>query len=104
MGKKKLLISFKLIRKKTIQLDRKLLLVLLLIVFVIGKSSSLEKDQKPLSFYSFTLDGRTEYQLSHQKVLVKFKEHVSIADQSNIVARYRMLKSFNRDMALPSTV
>jgi hypothetical protein len=104
MGKKKLLISFKLIRKKTIQLDRKLLLVLLLTVFIIGKSSGLEKDQKALAFYSYTPDGRTEYQLSHQKVLVKFKEHVSIADQSNIVARYRMLKSFNKDMALPSTV
>lgn len=88
--------------KNTILNDGKLFLILLLTVFIIGKSSGLEKDQKALAFYSYTPDGRTEYQLSHQKVLVKFKEHVSIADQSNIVARYRMLKSFNRDMALPS--
>jgi subtilisin family serine protease len=53
-------------------------------------------------FYSYSPDGKIEYSISKKKILVKFNEGLSFAEQSTIVNEFPLLKTLNRDMLLPS--
>jgi subtilisin family serine protease len=53
-------------------------------------------------FFSYSPDGRIEYQLSKKKILVKFSEELTFDEQSNIIKQFPLLKELNREMLLPS--
>ncbi|MBK7762450.1 MAG: S8 family serine peptidase [Bacteroidetes bacterium] len=54
------------------------------------------------TFYSYTPDGRIDYEVSNQKILVKFKTSISFNEQTEIVGKYPLLKSLKPEMLLPS--
>jgi hypothetical protein len=53
-------------------------------------------------FYSYSPDGKIEYNVSKKKILVKFKEDLSFAEQSSVVNEFPLLKALNKEMLLPS--
>ncbi|HOZ51155.1 MAG TPA: S8 family serine peptidase [Chitinophagaceae bacterium] len=61
-----------------------------------------EMNAQSKSFYSYTPNGKVEYEISMKKILVKFKSNTSFVEQANIIKKYPLLKSFERSMALPS--
>lgn len=52
--------------------------------------------------YSYTPDGKVEYEISMQKILVKFQTDLSFEDQTKIMKRYPALKPLQSSMLLPS--
>ncbi len=53
-------------------------------------------------FYSYSPDGKIEYTVSKKKILVKFTEDLTFAEQSSVVNEFPLLKSLNKEMLLPS--
>jgi len=53
-------------------------------------------------FYSYSPDGKIEYNVSKKKILVKFTEDLSFAEQSSVVNEFPLLKALNKEMLLPS--
>ena len=43
-------------------------------------------------FYSYSPDGKIEYNVSKKKILVKFTEDLSFAEQSSVVNEFPLLK------------
>lgn len=52
--------------------------------------------------YSYTPDGKAEYERSKQKILVKFIPDLSFEQKAEIIHRYSMLKPLQPSMLLPS--
>lgn len=52
-------------------------------------------------FY-YSPEGKTILQISTQKILVQFKSGTDFAEQQQILANYKEIKSFTRDMMLPA--
>jgi len=52
--------------------------------------------------YSYTPDGKTYYDISTKKILVKFKPDISFTQQAEIVNRFPQLMKLERDMLLPA--
>lgn len=79
-----------------------LLVLFALCSFLIGNSQQKSDFIKAKKIYSYTPDGKVEYEISKKKILVKFKDGLSFVQKASIVKKYELLNSLTEAMLLPS--
>jgi hypothetical protein len=61
-----------------------------------------QKEKIANQIYHHTPDGRTYFELSGQKILIKFAPEISLEEQARILSEEKMLMPITKEMALPA--
>jgi subtilisin family serine protease len=77
-------------------------LVLICCIFLQANAQSENTAAALKHYYSYTPDGKTYYSVSSKKILVKFNDGVSLADQQQILSSFSFLKPLQENQVLPS--
>ena len=71
-----------------------------------SKNSNLFSGQKekgiPSTYYAYCPDGKINFNLSTEKILIKFKEDIDYATQTKILSAVKNLQPVQKEMFLPS--
>jgi hypothetical protein len=65
-------------------------------------TASESRDLTGSPYYHYTPDGKAFFELSGQKILIKFQPQISFEEQSRILSKEQLLLPLTKEMALPA--